>query len=143
MYIDKQLLFSDSQALTATAVSTNVVDLGVDGNVGIGEPMAVYFGVEVAADDANADETYVAEIQASSDEAFTSPVALGSLTIAAGAAAGTKYAVLLPADGRADQYIRVSYTLGGTTPSVTLSAFMIPANMIQNDVYYADAITIS
>ena len=30
MILDKQNLFSDSQALTATAVSTNVIDLGAD-----------------------------------------------------------------------------------------------------------------
>ena len=41
MYTDAQNLFSDAQALTVTADSTNVIDLGVDRNVGQGEPLAV------------------------------------------------------------------------------------------------------
>jgi len=43
---------------------------------------------------------------------------------------------MLPADGSADRYLRLNYTLGGTTPSGTLTAFLVPANMVQNDVVY-------
>ena len=50
MYIDAQGKFSDGQALTASAVSSNVVDLGGDYNLGIGEPMAVVLVVDAAAD---------------------------------------------------------------------------------------------
>ena len=50
MYIDKLLKLSDAQALTATAVGTNVVDIEVARGVGNGEPIAVVFSVGVAAD---------------------------------------------------------------------------------------------
>ena len=50
MILDSQLNFSDSQAVTASAVGTNVIDLSVDRSIGSGEPMAVMFVVEVDAD---------------------------------------------------------------------------------------------
>ena len=49
-YIDTLLEFSDSQAVTADAVGTNVISLLADRSIGTGEPMAVVFHVEVAAD---------------------------------------------------------------------------------------------
>ena len=141
MYIDAQHLFSDSQALTATAVSSNVVDLGIDGNLGIGEPMAVVISVEVALDDTDADETYVFTVQSGSTATPTTVIATKTAT--RGDVAGTKYVLPIPADQSADRYLRLNYTLGGTTPSGTVSAFLIPQNMIDNYVKYADGFTIS
>ena len=39
MIIDSQQAFADGQVLTSTAVSTNIIDLGVARNIGAGEPM--------------------------------------------------------------------------------------------------------
>ena len=50
MILDSQLKFSDSQAVTASAVGTNVIDLSVARSIGSGEPMVVMFVVDVAAD---------------------------------------------------------------------------------------------
>lgn len=143
MYIDALHLFSDSQALTATAASTNVVDLGGDNNVGIGEPMAVVIAVEVAADDTTGDETYSVALQTDDNSSFSSATELGTATIVRGTAAGVKFVVGVPADERAERYLRLNYTLGGTTPTVTVSAFLIPQSMVQNYVSYADGFTIS
>ena len=63
MYIDKLLKLSDAQALTATAVGTNVVDLEVARGVGNGEPMAVVFSVGVAADQTTGDEDYTFDVE--------------------------------------------------------------------------------
>ena len=41
MILDAQNQFSSAQALTATADSTNVIDLGVAREIGVGEPMCV------------------------------------------------------------------------------------------------------
>ena len=43
MYLDAQQLFSDAQAETTASAhdSTNYIDLQFDGNLGVGEPMAV------------------------------------------------------------------------------------------------------
>ena len=143
MYIDAQHLFSDSQALTATANSTNLIDLGGDHNVGIGEPMAVVISVEVALDDGNGDETYVFTVETDDNSSFSSAATIATKTATRGDAAGTKYVLPIPADTSAEQYLRVVYTLGGTSPSGTVSAFLIPQSMIDNYVSYADGFTIS
>ena len=58
MYIDDFLKLSDAQALTATADSTNVIDLSSDRDIGKGQAMAFVVSEGVAADVADADETY-------------------------------------------------------------------------------------
>jgi hypothetical protein len=143
MYVDALLRFSNAQAVTATAVSTDVLDLGVDGNLGIGEPMALVIIVDVALDDGDADETYSFELQADSTSAFSSAVAIASATGTRGDVAGTKYVIGVPASSAGEQFLRVNYVHGGTTPTGTYTAFLIPQSMVQNDVVYADNITIS
>jgi len=131
MFIDSQNQFSDAQALTATAVSTNVIDLGSDRNLGIGEPMAVVYTIDVALDGTTGDETYVATVQSGSTATPTTVIATTTMT--RGDAAGTKYVAFLPADTTVGRYLRLNYTLGGTTPTGTITAELMPANMIQND----------
>ena len=143
MFLDSKALFSDAQALTASAASTNIIDLGADGNLGIGEPMAAVVTLDVAADNTTGDETYTVSLQTEDIEAFTTAVTIGSNTIAAGSAAGSKVVIPVPADTNCDRYIRLYYTLGGTTPTATITAFLVPMSMIQNDVVYPDNITIS
>lgn len=48
MLIDKELEFSDSQAITATAASTNVIDLSALSDHAIGNAVRVYCAVEAA-----------------------------------------------------------------------------------------------
>lgn len=143
MYIDAQNLFSSSQALTATAASTNVIDLGFDGNLGVGEPMAVVVSLETAADDGDADETYSVALEADDNSGFSSAAVIATKTITRGDAAGTKIVIGVPADASAEQFLRLNYTLGGTTPAVTVSAFLIPQSMVQNDYVYPNGYTIS
>lgn len=135
--------FSDAQALTSTAVSTNVVDLGGDHNVGIGEPMAVVITVGVAADDSDGDETYSVALQTDDNDSFSSATQIGSATITRGDAAGTQYVIVVPADQTAERYLRLNYTLGGTSPSVTVDARLSPLKHVQNYVSYPDGFTIS
>ena len=71
MYLDKQLQFSDSQAVTADAVGTNVIDLSADRSIGNGEAMAVVFIVEVAADQTTGDEDYTFDVEYSGNAAQT------------------------------------------------------------------------
>ena len=143
MYIDAQNLFSDAQALSATAASTNVIDLGIDGNLGIGEMMAVMISVDVAADDSDADETYVVAIETDDNDAFASAAELGSLTIVRGAAAGVRKVFILPKSEDVERYVRLNFTLGGTTPSVTVTAALVPADFINATVEYASGYTVS
>lgn len=146
MIIDAQHLFSDAQALTATAVSTNLLDLKADRNIGLGEPVAVVVDVDVALDGTTGDETYTVTVQADDNSSFSSATTVtGPVTMTRGAAAGTRYVIPIAPDTLTERYIRLSYTLGGTTPTATVTAYLQPVNMIGaggSSVYYADAITI-
>jgi hypothetical protein len=122
MWIDKLLEFSDSQALTATAVSTNVVNLSQDRDIGPGTPLWWVVGVEVALDGTTGDETYVATLQTDDNPSFTSPTTIATITLTRGDAVGTRYFQSLPSAN--EQYLRVNYTLGGTTPLGTVSSFI-------------------
>ena len=157
MILDSQLQFSNSQALTATALSTNVIDLSVDRNIGTGEPMAVVFNVEVAADQTTGDEDYTFDIETASDAGITTARKLlgrrifqsGTPTAPAENAdllvAGFVFALPIPSGGlsESERYLGVRYTLAGTTPSVTVSAHLIPMRQIQNAVVYPNNYTIT
>jgi hypothetical protein len=142
--IDKYNHYSDAQALTATAASTDYVDHGADRNLGIGEPLAVVVHVDVALDGTTGDETYSAVLQTDDNTSFSSATTVVALpTMTRGDAAGTRYVAVLPPNTTVERYTRVSYTLGGTTPTGTVTAYLTPLSMIQNNVDYADAITIT
>lgn len=123
MIIDSRLEFSDAQALTASAASTNYIDLTVSRNVGVGYPLYLVCTVDVAADYTSANETYAIAIESDDNSSFSSATAQVSRTIAASAlTAGSKH--VIPVPNTNERYMRVYYTLGGTTPSVTISAFL-------------------
>jgi hypothetical protein len=141
MYIDSLLKFSDAQALTATADSTNVVDLGVDRDIGIGEAMAVVITVGVAADITTGDETYQFQVETDSVEALSSATVIADQTVAAAnLTAGDK--VVLPIGFSNERYLQVVYTLGGTTPTVTVDAQLMPLAQVDGYVNYANGYTI-
>lgn len=156
MILDSQLQFSDSQALTATALATNVIDLSADRAIGRGEPMAVLFNVEVAADQTTGDEDYQFDAEVASDAAITTArKLLGRRIFESGTpgapaedadllVAGFQFAIPLPPTGlsESERYLGVRYTLAGTTPTVTVSAHLVPMSMIQGDETLADGITI-
>lgn len=134
MQIDNQSFYSDNQLLVVSAVSTNIIDHGTGAiNTGLGTFFDVYLSLDEAADAGTADETYIVELQTSSNEAFTSPITIGApLTIDRGSAAGTQYAIPLPNQAGMKRYSRLSYTLGGTTPSLRVTAFLTPRSFENN-----------
>lgn len=142
MIIDAFQQFSAAQALTSTAASTNYIDTLTDGNVGMGEPMCAVITIDVAADHTTGDETYVAALQTDSSSGFGSAVTLGSVTIPRTTVAGDRFVIPVPPDQTGNRYYRINYTLGGTTPSVTLTAELQPQNMLQNDAYYPRGYTV-
>lgn len=141
MFIDAQNLFSDAQSLTATAASTNVIDLKAERKLGTGEPMAVVIVFDVAL--AGTTPTFAAALQSDSADSFGSAATVATSPTLSAAAAGYKLVLPIPPGIATESYVRLYYTLGGTSPTATVTAFLTAMSMIQNDAVYADNITIS
>mgnify|MGYP000424555830 FL=1 len=142
MILDSLLKFSDAQALTATADSTNVIDLSNDRDIGKGEPMALVVTVGVAADFTTGDETYQFQLETDDNAAFSSATVIGDVTVAAAnLAAGDK--VVIPLGQTNERYLQARYVLGGTSPSVTVDAYLQPLSMIDASATYASGYSIT
>lgn len=142
MIIDAQHLFSDAQALTATAASTNSIDLGVATTyIGSGEPMCVVIQATVAM--GGTSPTMIATLQSDDNSSFSSASTVVVSPTFSSFAAGAKYVLPIPPGTATERYIRLNYTMGGTSPTITVDAFLQPMSMVQNYVAYADGITIS
>lgn len=143
MYIDKQLLVSEAQAVSADAYATNVIDLSVAGrNIAAGEQMAFVVFVDVAADAADGDETYEFQIHESAAENMGSPTTL-STTAVARATLIAGYKVILPVPPTSLRYLSVYYNVGGTTPTITVTTALMPLSMVDQYKSYANNYTIS
>jgi hypothetical protein len=159
MILDKQMLFSDAQAVTADAVGTNVIDLSQDRAIGNGEPMAVLFTVDVAADQTTGDEDYTFDVEYASDAAQTTARQLigrrvfesGTPTAPAQDAdllvAGFKFYIPIPPTklSESERYLGVRYDVTGTTPTITVTAALVPLKAIGDDLQniYAKGYVIS
>jgi hypothetical protein len=136
--VDARLECSDAQALTASADSTNVIDLtGTALQVGAGQPLYMHFNVTVAADFTTGDETY--SFGVATGAATSLGTVLASRAIVAGTlVAGYNFSIAVPSTGVL-RYIGAEYVLAGTSPSVTVDAYLS-----DQEVYswqsYADAI---
>lgn len=111
MIIDSQTEYSDEQAVTASAASTNIVDHGI-GDAGVGEP-SVYLNIQVdEAVTATGSATVQFALQTDGDSAFGSATTLLQ-TDAIGKAALTAGTVVaqfkLPVG--MERYSRVYYTV--------------------------------
>lgn len=143
MIMDKELLFSDAQAVTAAAASTNLVDLGGANDVGTGENLYVVAVVDVAFTDAGSDSTLAVKVQTDDDVAFGSATDAQELfTFPALAAAGSVKIARLQPGAIDERYMRLFFTpAGGNLTTGSITAFI--AHDIDKWKAYADAITIS
>ena len=121
--VDARLECSNAQALTATADSTNVIDLtGTALQVGAGQPLYMHFNVGVAADFTSSDETY--SFSVSTGAAASLGTALATRAIVAGTlVAGYSFTIAVPTTGML-RYIGVEYVLAGTSPTITVDAYL-------------------
>ena len=125
MILDRDLLFSDAQAVTAAAASDNYIDLGplaaatVSGgsinvrDLGVGEPIYWFIGCDVAMTDASSDSTLAVTLETDDNTSFSSASTVATLvTFAAVSAAGTKYQGRLPIATTVpyERYVRLKYT---------------------------------
>lgn len=114
MILDSTNLFSDDQAITATAASTNVIDLGSATRGDIGKGTSIPLLVQVTTSFATLTSLTIA-VQTDSVENFASPKTLTSQTIAlAGLTAGAQAGFNVIPTGTDERYLRLYYTVTGS-----------------------------
>lgn len=133
MILDAQNEFSDSQAVTSTAISTNVIDLGATNNlkdIGAGEPVYLVVQTVVAATDTGSDATLTVTLESDStaDLATSATVhfSTGALAFAAFSPAGTTLAAVRLPSGSYERYLGVRYTVAsGPLTAGQFDAFLV------------------
>lgn len=128
MFIDALGLVSDAQAVAADAASTNTIDLGnvtPKREIGTGEPMGFGFSVDVAADATTGDETYEFQVIESANADLSAPTIIAQQAIPrATLVAGFQFFLAIPPGYPKARYLGVFYNVGGTTPSITVTAWL-------------------
>lgn len=139
MIMDKLLQFSEAQAITATAVSTNVIDLGVNRDLGVDTEIDVFIQVDTAFTAAGA-ATLTIELQTDDNVSFSSATALftsaaiGKATLVAGY---QPFRFKLPQV--TERYLRLNYTVAtGPMTAGAITAALVTGR--QNWTAY-DAVT--
>lgn len=135
MLTSAQQTFSDAQALTATAASTNLLDLGATGTVlkapaalvrdiGKGNPIPIIVRLDVAA--GGTSPTLTVTVETDDNVGFASAtVRATSLTHVAGAAGDEIYLDVYLPENTNEQFLRLNYTLAGTTPTYTVTSYVV------------------
>lgn len=153
MYEDAQLQVWNAAALTSTAVSTNAIDLGAAVNsgilrsVGTGEPVGFAISVGVAADHTTGDETYEFDIiTATANDLTTGQLIIAKYVVLFSAlTAGSLLFLPIPpnwAGAVGQEFVGLKYVGGGTTPTITVTAWLTLASMVQEQAFYPTLITV-
>lgn len=154
MYVDSQLEFSNSQAVTSTAISTNVYDLfstaaGAEAteitpntrlDVGLGEDVWAICNTVVTATDTTSDATLTVEVISADDAALTTNVQVhlstGALAFAAFATAGTNLLRARLPSLASRRYIGFRYTVAsGPLTAGQFDAFFTVGGVDANRIY--------
>jgi hypothetical protein len=142
MILDKQLEFSNAQAVTATAASTNYIDFSAVRDMGVGQDLYVVVVCTTAMTDGSSDSTLAVALEGDSTTTFTPDYTRTLFTFAALSPVGTvKYAKLGPGDLNL-RYAQLSYTpANGNLTTGSFSAYLVQD--IQQYTSYADNLVIS
>lgn len=128
MIFDKETLFSENQAITADAGSTNVIDLGATGtpaghlgalirDVGPGNPIEIWISVQESFD---ALTSLTVTVQTDTADTFGSPTTIGTSLAIPLATLVAGYYFRFPAywpEGGTERYVRLFYDVTGTNPT--------------------------
>jgi len=124
MLLDQKNVFSDNQAITADAVSTNVIDLGVAGRAP-GNPLSVIAQVTEAF---NTLTSLNVQVQSCAAEGFGSGVVTHQTVnlLLASLTAGKRVDLGSLLDGTL-RYVRLNYDVVGTDPTTgRITAALLP-----------------
>jgi hypothetical protein len=123
MIFDKEMLFSDKQNVTANAASDNVVDLGVARDMGKGEPIPLR--IQLTSDAGGTNPTLDVKVQQDGDAAFSDPTDVKSASQISGGSAGDTADIYIWPRDISERYVRVYYTVGGTSPDYDITAGVV------------------
>ena len=145
-FIDTQNEFSDAQAVTSTAISTNVIDLFAGTGAGtaltgestmdIGQASAgqLYLVVSTvaAATDVSSDATLTVSLESDSTANLATSATVhfstGALAFAAFSPAGTRLVTIPLPHGNYERYLGVRYTVAnGPLTAGTFDAYLTPS----------------
>lgn len=145
MIIDGQNIFSQAQAVTASAISTNVIDLGLNNavaatgrDIGTGANIYLVVILTVAMTDSGSDSTVDVSLESDSTadlatsatvhSRMPNPAASSTVatpTFSAVSAAGSTRIVRVPPLGTMEQFLGVRYTVaGGSLSAGSFWAFL-------------------
>jgi hypothetical protein len=133
MIIDTSLVFSNQQAVTASAPSTNAIDLGATGtpfaatiplvrDIGDGEPIAI--AVSVAQTFTGLTALQVS-VQTSPDSVNWTTVDTGPVVPAASLVAGYLFKVPKIVQEASSRYMQLYYTVSGTATAGAINAAIV------------------
>lgn len=141
MFIDTQNEFSDAQAVTSTAISTNVIDLfaGTGGgtaltgetfmDIGQGEDIYLVVQTQTAATDTSSDATLTVTLESADNAGLSTNATVhfstGALAFAAFSPAGTRLATICLPAALYRRYLGVRYTVAsGPLTAGAFDAFL-------------------
>lgn len=138
MIFSKQDLFSEGQAVTATAASTNVIDLGEQGTV-VGQSAALaydhgqggYIPLQIQVTETFATLTSLTVTVETDDNAAFSSATTVATTIATAVAslkAGYVFELTALPIRVTERYVRLKYTVGGSNATAGKITAGIPAS---------------
>ncbi len=127
MYIDSMLQFSADQALTGTSLvpSTSHIDLGHSQLIGPGHPLWVVILAKVGLGGTDTPTIAIA-LQHDDVTGFGSVATIQALAAlgAAAFATGTRIVMPMPWHPANKRFLRMAYTMTGTSPTATVDAFL-------------------
>lgn len=154
MYVDKQLEFSDAQAVTSTAISTNVYDLfstaaGGEAtaispnsrlNIGTADNLYLVVLTQTTATDSGSDATLTVTLESADDAGLSTNATVhfstGALAFASFANAGTKIAVVELPRAAYRRYLGVRYTVAsGPLTAGKFDAFITSEGIDDQTIY--------
>lgn len=148
MYVDSKNEFSDAQAVTSTAISSNVIDLGATNSVkdiGLGEPLWLIVLTNTLATDSGSDATLTVTLESATDAGLTSGAVVhhttGALPFATFSPAGSVLVAIRLPSADYKRYLGIRYTVAsGPLTAGKFDAFL--THDIQKWKAYADNVTI-
>lgn len=143
MYVDSQAEFSDAQAVTSTAISSNVIDIrsmltgasssGLSPNttfdIGTGEEVYLVVQTNTTCQDVSSDATLTLTLESDSAAALNSSPTVhfstGALAFATYATAGTRVVTIRLPAGTYQRYVGLRYTIAsGPLTAGAFDAFL-------------------